>query len=109
LCRSRELVTGQWWRVFGIGIVFSVMIGVVAGIVSFGAEAAADATDRAVFTLLGAILGDIFAVGFTAVAGTLVFFDLRVRSEGVPPPPRWAPAGWEAPTPAQAPGPERTS
>jgi hypothetical protein len=108
LVRSRELVRGQWWRVFGIGIVFSVMIGVLAGIVSVGSTAAADATGRELFVLLGTMLADVVAVGFTAVAGTLVFFDLRVRQEGVPPPPRWAPAGWEAPSPSP-PGPGRTS
>jgi hypothetical protein len=109
LRRSRELVRGQWWRVFGIGILFSVMIGVLSGIVTEGGNALAKSADRQVFDLLGTMLADVFAIGFTAVASTLVFFDLRVRSEGVPPPPRWAPAGWEAPTPAQAPGSERTS
>jgi hypothetical protein len=97
LRRSRELVAGQWWRVFGIGIFFAVAIGVVSGIVTVGAAAAADASGRELFVLVGSMLSDVFAVGFTAVAGTLVFFDLRVRHEGVPPPPRWAPAGWEAP------------
>jgi len=108
LRRSRELVTGQWWRVFGIGLFFSVMIGVLSGIVTAGAEAVAEASDRELYNLLGAMVADVFGVGFTAVAATLVFFDLRVRSEGVPPPPRWAPAGWEAPTP-QRPDPGRTS
>jgi hypothetical protein len=73
------------------------------------AEAIAKGADLQVFVLLGTMLADVFVVGFTAVASTLVFFDLRVRGEGAPPPPRWAPAGWEAPTPRQAPGPERTS
>lgn len=109
LRRSRELVRGQWWRVFGIGVFFSVLIGVLSSLVGAGADAIAQSTDRQVFSLLGTMFADVFAVGFTAVASTLVFFDLRVRSEGVPPPPRWAPAGWEAPTPAQTPGPERTS
>jgi hypothetical protein len=109
LRRSRELVRGQWWRVFGIGIFFSVLIGVLSGIVTAGADAIAQSTDRQVFDLLGTMVADVFAIGFTAVASTLVFFDLRVRSEGVPPAPRWAPTGWEAPTPAPAPGPERTS
>jgi hypothetical protein len=97
LRRSRELVSGQWWRVFGIGILFSVMIGVVGGAISIGAEAIADASGREVFVLLGSMLGDVFTIGFTAIAGTLVFFDLRARHDAVPPPPRWAPAGWEAP------------
>lgn len=111
LRRSRELVRGQWWRIFGIGVFFSVVVGVASGIVNVAAEAAANAADLQVFVLLGTMFADVFVVGFTAVASTLVFFDLRVRSEGVPPPPRWAPAGWEAPTPAQTrtPDPERTS
>ncbi|TML08349.1 MAG: hypothetical protein E6G41_02415 [Actinobacteria bacterium] len=109
LRRSRELVRGQWWRVFGIGVFFAVVIGVLTGIVTAGGNAIADSTDRQVFSLLGTMFADVFAIGFTAVASTLVFFDLRVRGEGVPPPPRWAPAGWEAPTPRQAPDPERTS
>jgi hypothetical protein len=109
LRRSRELVRGQWWRVFGIGIFFSVVIGVVSGAVTTGFQGAADATDREVFVLLGTMIADVLVIGFTAVASTLVFFDLRVRSEGSPPPPRWAPAGWEAPTPARTPSPERTS
>jgi hypothetical protein len=99
LRRSKELVSGQFWRVFGIGIVFSVLIGVVAATVSLGAAAIADATGRELFVLLGSMLSDVFTIAFTALAGTLVFFDLRVRAEGVPPPPRWAPEGWEAPAP----------
>jgi hypothetical protein len=109
LRRSRELVRGEWWRVFGIGVLFTVAVGVVSGLISAGAQGIASATDRQVFDLLGTMLADVLTVGFIAVASTLVFFDLRARSEGVPPPPRWAPAGWEAPTPAQGPGSERTS
>jgi hypothetical protein len=109
LRRSRELVSGQWWRIFGIGVFFSIVVGVASGIVNVLAEAIAKGADLQVFVLLGTMLADVFVVGFTAVASTLVFFDLRVRGEGAPPPPRWAPAGWEAPTPRQAPGPERTS
>ena len=73
------------------------MIGVVVGVISFGASGTADATGAQVFVLLGSIISDVLTIAFTAIAGTLVFFDLRVRQEGTPPPPRWAPAGWEAP------------
>jgi uncharacterized membrane protein len=97
LARSRELVTGQWWRVFGIGIVFSVMIGVTTALLSAGMSAVADAADIQAFSLLGAMVGDVLSIAFTALAATLVFFDLRVRQEGTPPPPRWAPAGWAPP------------
>jgi hypothetical protein len=98
LGRSRELVSGQWWRVFGIGIVFSVMIGVLTALITAGIDLGADAADSQALALLGAMIGDVLTIAFTALAATLVFFDLRVRQEGAPPPPpRWAPAGWEAP------------
>jgi len=98
LRRSRDLVRGQWWRVFGIGIVFSVMIGVLTALITAGIDIGADAADSQALALLGAMIGDVLTIAFTALAATLVFFDLRVRHEGAPPPPpRWAPAGWEAP------------
>ena len=97
LRRSRGLVRADWWRVFGIGIVFSVMIGVIGGLAGFGLQFAADAADRQALELLGSMIADVFTIAFTALAATLVFFDLRVRHEAVPPPPRWAPAGWDAP------------
>lgn len=97
LRRSRDLVRGQWWRVFGIGIVFSVMIGVVGGLIGALGRGVAKSADSQAPALLGAMIGDVFTIAFTALAATLVFFDLRTRREGAPPPPRWAPAGWEAP------------
>ena len=97
LGRSRDLVRDQWWRVFGIGIVFSVMIGVVTALIAAGLDFTADAADSQALALLGSMIGDVLTIAFTALAATLVFFDLRVRQEGTPPPPRWAPAGWEAP------------
>jgi hypothetical protein len=73
------------------------MIGVVGGLVAYGLRFAADAADRQALELVGSMVSDVFTIAFTALAATLVFFVLRVRHEGVPPPPRWAPAGWEAP------------
>jgi hypothetical protein len=97
LRRSRELVRGQWWRVFGIGIVFSVMIGVVGGIIGAVTRGIADGADSQAIALAGSMVADVFTIAFTALAATLVFFDLRTRHDGTPPAPRWAPVGWEAP------------
>jgi hypothetical protein len=97
LRRSRELVSGQWWRVFGIGIVFSVMIGVVGGLIGLLFRGLGEGADSQALALLGGMVADVFTIAFTALAATLVFFDLRTRREGIPPAPRWAPAGWEAP------------
>jgi len=97
LSRSRDLVRGQWWRVFGIGIVFAVMIGVVGGLIGLLFRGLGEGADSQALALVGSMIGDVFTIAFTALAATLVFFDLRTRREGAPPAPRWAPAGWEAP------------
>ena len=42
--------------------------------------------DTGLPTLLGQILLDAVIYSFTALAGTLLFFDLKARHAGVPPP-----------------------
>ena len=88
LGRSWNLVRGSWWRVFGIGLVVAIIvivagtviaipIGVIAGIAAFASGEA--------FTLVGAIAGavaTILTAPFAYIAGTLLYFDLRVRKEG---------------------------
>lgn len=80
LRRSRELVRGSWWRVFGIVVVF-VLISIGLSVVSL--------IPTSILTFLIPVLGDIFSVGVqalifpvTAVAATLVYLDLRIRKEG---------------------------
>lgn len=82
LGRSRRLVKGSWWRVFGIGIVFSlIMIGLgilLAGIPAIilgllGHKTAADFLMIGVQTLLFPI---------PLIGATLFYFDLRIRKEG---------------------------
>ncbi len=86
LGRSWDLVTGSWWRVFGIGLVFAIVIiaaamvisipiGIVGGIAG-GEEGAG---------VVGAIVGGVATVvvtPFAYIAGVLIYFDLRVRKEG---------------------------
>ena len=82
LKRSRELTRGSWWRLFGIGIVFTLLVIAVAipiGVV-FGVAAAAVDNDL-LFTigvaLIGALLTPVYYAG-----SVLVYVDLRVRKEG---------------------------
>ena len=80
LKRSRELTFGSWWRLFGIGVVYTLLfiaIGIPGGIVSS-------------FLLL--VRPELFAIGIAVtvalaipiyyVGSVLVYFDLRVRKEG---------------------------
>ena len=80
--RSRGLVRGSWWRVFGIGVVFVLLIigvsivGAIAGFVvsTFSGPA-------------GDVLFFFFAVLVTPyplIGGTLLYLDLRARKEGTP-------------------------
>ncbi len=86
LVRSWNLVTGSWWRVFGIGLVFAIVIIVAAMVISIpigivggiaGGEEGAG--------IVGAIVGGLATVvvtPFAYIAGVLIYFDLRVRKEG---------------------------
>ena len=78
--RSRELVTGSWWRVFGIGVVFVlVMLMLLMGslIVSVSAGLAHPTAGDIVANVL-----QIFLFPIVPIGATLVYFDLRVRKEG---------------------------
>jgi hypothetical protein len=80
LRRSRDLVRGNWWRLFGIGIVyvllgFALLIPGGIAVVIFGA--ASPALASVVLGLVGALITPIFSIG-----SVLVYIDLRVRKEG---------------------------
>ena len=77
---SAELVRGQWWRVFGILLVLGVL-GSLAAIVAAGALAllVGLVSDAGAGFLVGNLLVQTLVISWTALAGTLVFFDLRAR------------------------------
>ncbi len=77
--RSRTLVQGSWWRVFGIGVVYvAILIGLsLVGLIPislFSIDAAS--VGQAVSTIWSTLLTPILHIG-----ATLVYFDLRVRKE----------------------------
>ena len=86
LGRSWNLVTGSWWRVFGIGVVFAIIIIVVVLIISVpigiaGGLALGEEGAAIVGGLIGAVV-TVIVTPFGYIAGTLLYFDLRVRKEG---------------------------
>ena len=80
LGRSSDLVRGTWWRVFGIGVVFVLMLAglsvagwIPAAIIGFSSPVAGSI----VFTAVSVLVAPIYFIG-----RTLVYLDLRVRKEG---------------------------
>lgn len=90
LGRSRDLVSGRWWSVFGVilimvilQIIISLVLGAVVGAGSFfsGPTELITSGDIALSTVASTI-SQILIAPFTAVVITVVYFDLRVRKEG---------------------------
>ena len=79
LRRSRALVRGSWWRVFGIGVVY-IAVFMALSLVSFIPiglfNADAPSVGQAVSAIWSTLLTPIMHIG-----ATLVYFDLRVRKE----------------------------
>ncbi|MCH8205790.1 MAG: zinc-ribbon domain-containing protein [Chloroflexi bacterium] len=78
--RSRELVKGSWWRVFGLGVGFvlvMLMLFVGALIVIAAAVRAHPTAGQIVAGVF-----EIFLFPIAPIGATLVYFDLRVRKEG---------------------------
>jgi hypothetical protein len=93
--RSRALVKGSWWRVFGILLLstaITFLIGLILGL-PFGFAGAAvdgglestDAPSLARLSLegVGAIVSGIIAYPFSAGVGALLYLDQRMRREGL--------------------------
>ncbi|MEO3798809.1 glycerophosphoryl diester phosphodiesterase membrane domain-containing protein [Nonomuraea sp. B1E8] len=91
--RSWHLVTGDFWRVFGILLLTSLLVGLVAGILSvpftiagtlfgmLGAGSAATAVVSAVLIAIGGTLSAMFVYPFEAGVAGLLYADRRMRSE----------------------------
>lgn len=87
LRRSWELVQGNWWRTFGVLVVSSLLVGIIAAVISglMTAPLAGGGDDRlprAILSTLGTVLANVVTLPLQAAVLTVVYFDLRVRREG---------------------------
>jgi hypothetical protein len=82
LGRSRELVRGNGWQVFGVILVLGVLVNIVAGAIELGAESAGTGAGIVVRVVLGVLTAPLLAL-----ASSVLYFELR---------------GAAAPDPAQA-------
>jgi len=69
LSRSRGLVKKNWWRVLGITLVVGLISGAIILILGR-------------IPVVGALFGSILVTPIFTIAGTLLYYDLRVRKEG---------------------------
>ncbi|MGH2712457.1 MAG: hypothetical protein ACRDM7_00950 [Thermoleophilaceae bacterium] len=76
---SGRLVTGAWWRTFGMVVLVNVAALLVAVVLGAPFTAAADSTDRAIWALAGQIVAASVTQPFAALFSTLLYFDLRER------------------------------
>ncbi|HEX8496104.1 MAG TPA: hypothetical protein VF661_02825 [Actinomycetales bacterium] len=103
LRRSWRLVSGSWWRVFGIllltGIIatvangllqtpFSLVGGVLAGVLApASGSSAADMAPTLIITTVAGNIGTVIAstvsAPFSAAVTALLYIDLRIRREGL--------------------------
>ena len=83
LRRSRELIKGSWWRVFGVEVVLFIMTSLVVWILGLGLGTFLDqimGTERLMISIFETILS-IIITPIWLIGVTLLYFDLRIRKE----------------------------
>lgn len=98
IARSRALVRGSWWRIFGIQLLAAVVLGVLALVILlilgalFGVSLGSFAQNGSGLSIAGAVLSGIAVAVFVVIAGTfftpfvtgitgLLYADQRIRRE----------------------------
>ena len=76
---SSRLVTGAWWRTFGLVVLVNVLVGLTILLLGAPFTALADTTDRALWALSGNILATSVTQPFIALFSTFLYYDLRER------------------------------
>ena len=77
LSRSRELVRGNGWQVFGVILLLYILVGVV----SFIVEAAADSAGSGAGIVVSVVV-DVLTAPLSALAASVVYFELRGAKAG---------------------------
>ena len=91
LTRGWRLSRGSFWRLLGIYLLTSVIVGVVASIIVGPASMIATFVSLNPFsdplalaiTGVGSILGSVLTTPFTAAVVALLYIDTRIRREGL--------------------------
>ena len=79
LSRSGLLVTGFWWRTFGLVLLANVAIAIPGFVLLAPFTAIAESTDRAVWELVGSAAATAITAPFVALYSTLMYYDLLAR------------------------------
>jgi hypothetical protein len=79
LARSGMLVTGFWWRTFGLVLLANVLIAIPAFILLTPFTAVAESADRAIWALVGTAVTTSVTAPFVALYSTLLYYDLLAR------------------------------
>jgi hypothetical protein len=76
---SGRLVEGAWWRTLGLIFLVNVVAVLFVFVLNAPFAAAADDADRALWALIGEIVGSSLVQPFGALYSTLLYFDLKAR------------------------------
>jgi len=89
MSRSFQLVNGRFWRLLGLGIVFTLMVAVVNWMVTYVSGLPSQffpgQSMMAVFVVIAALLGGLasaIVTPFNMLGLTLAYYDTRMRKEG---------------------------
>jgi hypothetical protein len=77
LTRSRELVRGNGWQVFGVILVLYILVGAVSIIIEGIADSAGSGAGIVVRVIVGVLTAPL-----SALAASVLYFELRGRSDG---------------------------
>jgi hypothetical protein len=76
---STRLVTGAWWRTFGLVVLVNVLAFLVILLLGAPFTQLAISTDRAIWALSGQIVATSVTQPFIALFSTFLYYDLRER------------------------------
>lgn len=85
LRRSWQLTTNHFWKVFGVYLLTSILAAVLAGVfqIPFQLAGILNETWGWVLIAVGNSIAGILTIPFPTIAAVLLYFDLRVRKEGL--------------------------
>ena len=88
LKRSRQLVKGRWWSTFGTYLLSAILVGIVAAVFSaivlaVSGTSSGDVDSRLLVASAAGIVSGILTTPFVAAIVAVIYFDLRVRKEGL--------------------------